>query len=73
MYRKSNNVEDKTRRSTKKERETKNKQKYGVYTSQHVRICSHKKGEIVYQRHIDGDKFNVEQGSCGRMFITGKK
>ena len=73
MYRKSNNVEDKTRRSTKKERATKNKQKYGLYTSQHVRICSNKKGVIIYQRHVDADKLNVEQRSCGRMFITDKK
>ena len=74
MFRKSNSVEDHQRRATKKERAIKNQQKYGKITSTHVRLCSHKKGQVVVQRTSNnGAKFQVERGNCGRVFIVGKK
>jgi len=73
MARKSNSIEDRTSRSTKKTNHTESQQKYGKYTVKKVRLSSHKRGQVVPGGVYNlQNKFKTNGGNGGRTFIIGK-
>lgn len=73
MARKSNSIEDRTFRNTKKTNLTESQQKYGKYTVKKVRMSSHKRGQVIPGGVYNfQNKFKTNDDAGGRTFIIGK-